>query len=86
MSSAYQKAPKSRQKNPTLMNFGPVLWLLSEVSFVIDRHRGRIAEITLMPAEAFVPQPPVSPWDRQVTQAMREGASTPSTSGMLGHI
>lgn len=56
------------------IRIGGVKWLISEVAFLVDEYRGRVAEVTLMPPEAFMPQPPVSLWDRQVTQAMREAA------------
>jgi hypothetical protein len=51
-----------------------MLWLITEVSFVVDLERGKVAEITMMPPEAFALQPPVSLWDKQVMQAMQEAA------------
>jgi prophage tail gpP-like protein len=49
-----------------------LLWLITQVDFIVDLQRGKVAEITLMPHEAFTLQPPVSLQDKQITQAMRE--------------
>jgi prophage tail gpP-like protein len=49
-------------------------WLITQVDFIVDLQRGKVAEITLMPPEAFTPQPPSTIWDPQITQAMREAA------------
>lgn len=56
------------------LHLGGVLWLITEVSFVIDLPRGKVAEVTLMPAEAFTLKPPVSLWDKQIMQDMRRAA------------
>jgi prophage tail gpP-like protein len=69
-------------------------WLITQVAFVVDLQRGKVAEVTLMPPEAFTPQPPSTLWDPQIQQAMQEAASSGamtapassvSTSGLLGH-
>jgi prophage tail gpP-like protein len=49
-------------------------WLITQVAFVVDLQRGKVAEVTLMPPEAFTPQPPSTLWDPQIQQAMREAA------------
>lgn len=53
-----------------------VKWLISEISFVVDEYRGKIAEVTLMPKEAFMPQPPSVLFDWQVQQAINESAAS----------
>jgi prophage tail gpP-like protein len=75
------------------LHLGGMNWLITQVSFVVDEQRGKVAEITMMPKEAFMPQPPSTIFDGQLNDAMRSaapGAMTPpassaSTSGLLGH-
>lgn len=66
-------------------------WLISEVTFLVDIYRGKIAEITLMPPEAFQPEPPQTLFDGQIQRAIQESqqittppASSASASGLLG--
>ncbi len=64
-----------------------VTWLIAEVSFVADRQRGTVADITVMPKEAFVVQLPEALFDWPVPGA--SGASSPSAAGpggTLGHV
>lgn len=75
------------------LHLGGMNWLITEVSFVVDLRRGKVAEITMMPKEAFTPQPPSTIFDGQLNDAMRSAApgamtapaSSVSTSGLLGH-
>jgi prophage tail gpP-like protein len=57
------------------LHLGGRKWLISEVSFVVDDYRGKVAEVTLMPKEAFTPQPPSILFDWQVQQAIQESAA-----------
>jgi prophage tail gpP-like protein len=68
-----------------------VLWLITQVEFVVDLERGKVAQITLMPPSAFTLAPPVSPFDQQIMQAMQEAAmtapaSSASPAGLLGRV
>lgn len=58
------------------LHVGGVKWLISEVSFVVDEYRGKIAEVVLMPKEAFMPQPPSVLFDWQVQQAINDSAAS----------
>ena len=46
--------------------------LINEVPFVVELHRGMVVELTMMPAEAFMPQPPHVLIDWQVKHALDE--------------
>jgi prophage tail gpP-like protein len=50
-------------------------WLISEVSFIVNLYRGKIAEVTMMPKEAFVPQPPSVLYDGQTIRSIQESQS-----------
>ncbi len=49
-------------------------WLISEVTFSVDTTRGRVADVTLMPKQAFIPAPPPVLNDGQLLDAITEGA------------
>lgn len=53
-------------------------WIIGEVSFLRDGERGTVADLMLMPSEAFVPEPSVLElYDWQVGQALPGGTSAP---------
>jgi prophage tail gpP-like protein len=54
------------------LHLGNKKWLISEVAFIFDPHRGKIAEVTMMPREAFLPQPPSVMLDWQVQKAIQD--------------
>jgi len=66
-----------------------VTWLITEVSFIADRQRGTVADITLMPKEAFMvqlPQPSAGmPWQEIAAGNYDVGPVVPG-GGTLGHI
>jgi prophage tail gpP-like protein len=76
------------------LHLGGMNWLITEVAFIVDLARGKVAEVTMMPKEAFMPQPPSAIFDGQLNDAMRAAApgsmtapaSSASTSGLLGHV
>lgn len=47
-------------------------WLIAEVSFMVDPRHGRVAEITLMPIQAFEPAPPPVLFGWTVTDQITE--------------
>ncbi|MGX9965558.1 phage baseplate assembly protein [Roseomonas sp. F4] len=66
----------ARVQLPTL-KLPEVEWLISEVSFERGR-QGTHARLTLMPREAFQPQPVyLTPFDWQVQDALRQGGGPP---------
>ena len=67
------------------LHLGGMKWLISEVSFIVDLHRGKTCDITMMPKEAFMPQPPSTLFDGQVYEAMKSAAPSSAASGLLGH-
>ena len=51
-------------------------WIIGQVSFIRDEHQGTLAELTLMPKEAFSVEPSaLQPFDWQVGNALRGGAA-----------
>ena len=49
-------------------------WVISEVSYIRDAERGTIAELTLMPPQAFTPEPGLQfPFEWQVAQDLGIG-------------
>lgn len=65
-------------------------WLISEVTFSKDAERGTVADVTLMPKNAFLPEPLILyPFDAQVQQALQESAGpalgSKGPGGALGH-
>jgi prophage tail gpP-like protein len=59
-------------------------WAISEVSFVKSSDRGTVAELVMMPPEAFVPQPDIQyPFDWQVAKAIQD-ANANAASGAAG--
>lgn len=61
-------------------------WLIAEISFIVDPQRGKIAEVTLMPPEAFTVQPPSAIYDGGLGIAMQNTTPPPpvSTVGLQG--
>jgi prophage tail gpP-like protein len=57
-----------------------VQWLISEVSFVVDPQRGKIAEVSLMPAAAFTTQPPAALYDVPLNTAVQDPTPPPPVS------
>jgi prophage tail gpP-like protein len=51
-------------------------WLISEITFSLDIERGTIAEVTMMPPQAFTPRPPTSLFDGQLQRAMDESIAS----------
>ncbi len=57
-------------------------WIIGQVTFVRDGHQGTIAELMLMPKEAFSVEPStLQPNDWQVGDALRGGAARQDASG-----
>jgi prophage tail gpP-like protein len=53
------------------------LWLISEVNLVDNGDRGKVADVTLMPPEAFTTQPSsLQLYDWQVADALQNGAAS----------
>src|SRR4029077_14638411 len=58
---------------PALKLAPPGPWLISECSFIKSADRGTVAELVLMPPEAFLPQPDIQyPFDWQVAKAIQD--------------
>ncbi len=63
---------------------GGLLWIIGTVTFRRDQS-GTHADITLMPPDAFNPEPaPLFLWDRQFTHDL--AANNAASPGMLGHV
>ncbi len=67
-------------------------WLISEVTFTKDMQRGTAAEVTLMPPEAFQPEPILLvPFDKQVADDLAQNSGlyhepgSKGPGGALGH-
>ncbi|HVB67987.1 MAG TPA: hypothetical protein VNE67_09050 [Acetobacteraceae bacterium] len=70
----------------------PASWIISTVSYIRDAERGTVAEVLLMPQEAFMPQPtPLSPFpfgvelDAATTATGSAPSQVPGPGGALGH-
>jgi len=55
-------------------------WVISEVSFLKDQSRGTVAELTMMPSQAFSPEPiNLFPVDQQVANDLAHNTNTKPT-------
>ena len=59
------------------LHLGKLDLLIADVTFSADLHRGRTAELTLMPAAAFVPAPPPVLYDGQAHLAAQAAGRAP---------
>ncbi len=54
-------------------------WVISEVTYIVSRERGTVAELLLMPPQAFEPNPILLyPFDWQVYEALHPGQVVPT--------
>ncbi len=65
---------------PTLKLTPSKPWVIGSVSFVKDRDRGTVADITMMPQEAFQPEPVI------LLPFLYDPTVDPKPGGMLGHV
>ena len=62
-------------------------WLISEVTFIKGFGSGTRTMVTLMPPEAFQPQPSLdTPYDPEISSAMAKVLQERQTGGRLGHV